>query len=198
MQLLFALAPLVAFYVLEDRYGLRAAVAAGMVLAAVELAWTRWSQGRWSRMAVFTGGMVAVLGGLSLASDDPRFVLFSPVLGDAVFAALVAGGQLRGTNLVVAALREQDPEVDLHPLQLTFFDGLAWRFVANLVLHAALTAWSAGQDRDVWLFVSGPLQYAMMGVQVAGELAWARWVVLPAVEADEDAARAASGPPTPS
>jgi intracellular septation protein A len=185
MRLFLGLAPLVAFYLAESWYGLRAAVVVGMVLAGVELVWTRWTDGRWSRLAVLTAVLVGVLGGLSLASDDPRFVLLAPALGDLVFAALVVGMQLAGRNLVLVAVEEQDPDLDLHPLQRRYLDGLAWRFAANLVLHAAATVWSAGQPRETWLLVSGPVQYVMLGAQVAAEIAWARLVVLPRVEAAE-------------
>lgn len=187
LRLFFALGPLIAFYVVESWYGLRPAVAAGMGFALAELLWTRWSEGRWSRMAVFTGLLIGILGGLSLASDDERFVLLSPAIGDIAFAVLIGGFQLRGVNLLRMAMEEQDPELDIHPLQDHYLNGLAWRFAANLLAHAALTAWSAGQSRETWLLVSGPIQYAMMGGQMALEIAWSRFVVLPRVEAAEAA-----------
>lgn len=189
LQALFGLLPLVAFYVLEDRVGLSGAVAAAMAFAVLELAWHRYAHGRWNRVVAFSAGLILVLGGLSLVGDDERFVLWTPVVGDLVFAAVIAGAELRGTSLVIAALREQDPETDLHPEQERFLRGLAWRFALNLTAHAALTAWSTGGSRELWLFVSGPAQYLMMGAQIAGEIGWTRFVLHPRLDALEAAER---------
>ena len=49
------------------------------------------------------------------------------------------------------------------------------RLALNFLAHAALTAWSVTQPRETWLIVSGPVQYGMLGAQVAAEVAWARW-----------------------
>ncbi|MCB9665837.1 MAG: septation protein IspZ [Alphaproteobacteria bacterium] len=197
MRLLLSLAPLLAFYLLEERVGLRAAVVASLVLAAVEVAWTRWAEGRWSRLTVASAGLVAVLGGLSLATDDARMVLLTPALGDLVFAGALAVGQLSGRGLLALALREQEPELDLHPLQERFVGGIAWRLAANLTVHAGLVVWAAGQPRETWLTVTGPVAFAMMGLQVAAEVAWGRLVVLPQVEADEARAWEAAASPPP-
>ena len=75
MQLLFALLPLVAFYVAESWYGLRAGVAAAMAFSMLELAVSWYRTRKLSRMALFTAALVLVLGGLSLLSNDERFVL---------------------------------------------------------------------------------------------------------------------------
>lgn len=187
VRTLFAVLPLVAFWAVESWLGTRAAIVAGIVLASAEVAWTRWQDGRFAKLPLLTAGLVVVLGGLSLLSDDPRFVLWSPVVGDVVLAALLVGAELRSPHVLARMVAEQDPSLELHPLQVRWLDGLALRVAGVMGLHAALTAWSIPQARSTWLFVSGPLQYVLLGALVAVELAWARLVVLPRVEAEEDA-----------
>lgn len=183
--LLLSLLPLIAFFVLERWVDLRAAIAAAMVLVLIELAVQRWFEGKVRKLTLLTAGLVLGLGSMSLLSDDPRFVLWSPVVGDLIFAAILLGTVAIGRSALEAALEEQAPDEPLHPLQRRFARGLTVRLGLNLVAHAAITAWATEQPREVWLLVSGPLQYAMLGVQVIGEAAWARLVVLPAVEADD-------------
>lgn len=185
MRTLLALAPLVAFYVVESTWGLRPAVVAGLIAALVELGWTRWAEGRWSKLSLVGAALVVGLGGMSLLSDDPRFVLWSPVFGDLLFAGLLVGARLMGASPIRAALEEQDPELDLHPLQARWLDGLAWRFAAVLLVHAGAIAWAIPRDRETWLAVSGPGGWVVLGLAVAAEVAYARFVVLPRVEADE-------------
>jgi intracellular septation protein A len=180
--LISSLLPLVLFYVVDGWYGLRAAVVVAIAASLLEVGWSYRVQGRVPRMTLFTAGLVLVLGALSLGSDDERWVLYTPVLGDLAFATVLIGASLRGGSLLEAAIREQDPEADLHPLELRFLRGVTWRFAANLLAHASLTAWSIGQGKEMWLFVSGPVQYGMMLVQLGFEVGWGRLVVGPAVD----------------
>ena len=197
MRLLLALLPLVAFYLAESWWGLRPAVAVGVGLALVEVGYTRWAEGRWNRLTLGTAALVAGLGGLALLSDDPRFVLWSPVIGDVVIAGVLVTFLARGANPIAAAAEAQDPDLDLHPLEARFLEGIGWRFAGLLGVHAALTAWSVDQPRETWLFVSGPVQYVLMGLQLAGEMAYGRLVVLPRVDAAISEATS-DDPPGPS
>lgn len=181
-----------AYTVVEATWGLKAGVLAAMGLAAVELA-VRWSTtGRVERMTLFSAGLVVGLGSLSLLSEDERFVLWTPAVGDLILAGLLMGALALGRSPLAAAARAQDPELPLHPLQERFLGAMSWRLGLNLLAHAALVGWSAGRSHELWLLVSGPVQYAMMGGQFVLEIAWARLVVLPRVEAEEDAERARS------
>lgn len=185
--------PLVAFYAAEAAWGLTAGIVTAMACSLGELAW-RWFRHRQvDRMVLFSAGLVLVLGGLSLLSDDERFVLYGPVIGDGVFVAVLLVTLLRGQPLLVALARARDPSLADDPVRADFLTGITWRLAINLALHGAVAAWSVDQPREVWLFVSGPLQYVFIGVQVLFELAWGRLVVLPRLEAAE----AAGGSPAP-
>lgn len=175
MQVFFALVPLIAFYLAESYYGLQAGVLCAMGFAGLQLAYERIANGRFNKMVLFSAVLVSVLGGLSLLSDDERFVLWTPVVGDLVFAGLVFGGMFLDPPLHERAMREADPELDLEGMR-SDVRGLVARFGVNLLLHAALTAWSTTQPREVWVTVSGPVQYGMFGIQLLGEFLWARFV----------------------
>lgn len=175
MRLVLALLPLIAFYVVESAYGLKPALIAAMALAVVDLGVGRWLDGRISRMTAFGAALVLGLGGMSLLSDDERFVLWTPVIGDVVFAGVMLGGLLLSESPLEIAVREQDPDAALDPWMRGRIRGLTARFALVLLVHAGLAAWSTGQPRETWLFVTGPVQYALIGLQVAGEAAWARF-----------------------
>lgn len=187
-----ALLPLVGFYVVESYWGIRAGIAVGIAIASLDLLYGRARTGEWGKLQLLMVALIGGLGGLSLASDDERFALWSPVLADLVFAGLLAAPLLAGRNPLEGLLRAQDPSIDLHPLQVRFLRGFGGRLCVNLLVHAALTAWAAGQARETWLFVSGVGQYGLLGAQLAVEVGWARLVVLPRVERDEEAERAAT------
>lgn len=183
---LLSLLPLIAFWYVESAYGLRAGVIAAMVLAAGELAVTWALERRLNRMTLFAAGLVGVFGGLTLYADDPRFMLLSPAVGDWVFAAILVGASARGTDLLTTMMQEQDPTLDLHPLEAAFFRGVGLRFAANLLVHAVAVCIAATADRGTWLFVSGPLQYGFIAAQLAGEVVYSRMRLHPQLDALEE------------
>lgn len=185
MRILIALLPLILFYALESWAGLRIAVAAGMLAVIGDLTYTRWSEGRWSRIALISTPLVIGLGGVTVLLDDVRFTLVGPAVGDALFTTLLIGSRLLGGNLLLYALEDIDPTVELHPLQRRHVDALAWRLAVNLLTHAALVLWAMNRSREVWLFVAGPLQMIFIGAQVGLELGWLRWKVQPLIDAEE-------------
>jgi intracellular septation protein A len=182
LRVVASLVPLFAFWWVEDAYGLRAGILAAMGFAALDLAWSRWAEGRVNRLTLFSAAMVAGLGGMSLWSEDPTLFLLSPAIGDVVFAGILVGGGVLGQDLLVLAMQEQEPDLDLHPLELRFFRGVGQRFAANLLVHALWVTWAATQPRETWIWVSGVGQFALLGVQMIGEAAYGRLVVGPAVE----------------
>ncbi len=166
---LFVIAPLLLFYLAEARWGLRAGVIAALLAAGAELAHGWWRERRLRRTVLASFLLVLVIGGSALVADDPRFVLWSPVVMDLAIATLLTASLYGGGSALESALRERDPDA-LDPPMRRFLRAVTVRLALNLTAHGALTAWSTSQDRDIWFWVSGPLQYVMLGVQVLVEL----------------------------
>ena len=184
--LVFALAPLVAFYFIEDTWGTQVALVISMVVALGELAWQWHRTHKLDRTTLFSAGMVLVLGGVSLVFDDDRFVLYAPVATDALFAGGLFLSVWRGKAVMVMLAEQQHPELANDPIRRRFLRGMTVRLGLNLLLHAALTAAVAGGERSTWLFVSGPVQYILFGVQFLLEIAWGRMTLPPEDEDEED------------
>lgn len=184
--LLLAIVPLVVFYVVESRFGLRAGVALAMAFAAADLAYHWWRHRRVHRLGLGAAVLVVGLGGMSLLSDDERWFLWSPVVGDALLAAALLGSVGIGRPLLTVAAREADPTLVLDADEESFFAGITVRMGINMVLHAVLCAWATGESRETWLFVSGPVQYGMIGLQAAGEVVWSRYALPPLTDDERD------------
>lgn len=170
MQLLLGFLPLVAFYVGETFGDLRTGILAAIGASLLDAAYGRWKHGRLNRIVLFSTALVVVLGGLSLLSEDERFVLWTPVLGDLVFATLLAGSLFTEGSALEIAMAEQQPDTPVDAPTRRLLRGVTGRFALNLLVHAALTAWATTQPRETWLFVSGPLQYVLMGLQAVYEV----------------------------
>ncbi len=177
--LFWSLAPLAVFYLVENAYGLTAALIASMAFTLGDLAFTWWRQRTLDRVALVTGGLVLLLGGLSLISDDERFMLYTPVVGDALFSGLLAGSVMRGRPVLVVLALKQDPTLVDDGPRRAFLGGMTLRLAVNLALHGVATALAAGASRETWLFVSGPLQYIQLGLQFVVEIVWGRYTLPP-------------------
>ena len=167
---LLALAPLVAFYVVESTWGLRAGIFLALAIACADVAYQRIRHGHVPRLSMGAAGLVLFLGGMSLWSNDERWFLWTPAIGDVVIAGVLGGSVLLGRSLLAVAAAELDPDHPLDEEETAFFAGVTLRLAVNFGLHAILVAWAATQPRETWLFVTGPIQYAMLGGQVAIEM----------------------------
>lgn len=181
--LFWSLAPLLVFYLVEDQWGTTPALIASMLFTVGDLAVTWFRQRRLDRVALVTGGLVLGLGGLSLLSDDERFMLYTPVASDALFALFLFASVARKRPLMLVLAEQQQPELAADPLRRAFLGGMTLRLGLNLAVHAGVTAWAVAEPRETWLFVSGPLQYIMLGAQFLFEIAWGRHTLPP--EPDE-------------
>ncbi|MBU0552984.1 septation protein IspZ [Myxococcota bacterium] len=184
-QTLWAFIPLVLFYFIEARYGLKEGLIAAMAFSALELAWYGLRERRIERAALLSGGLVLLLGGLSLISEDERFILYSPAIGDWVIAAILLYGVWRQRPLLATLAAARDPELVSDPIRRGFLAGLTLRLGLNLGGHGVACIWAAHAPREIWLFVSGPLQYILLGAQLALEFVYARLILLPRLDAWE-------------
>ncbi len=182
LRLVWAFIPLVVFTAVESWYGTRPAVVLAVLLAVGEVVYSRVREGRIRWMPAIMAGLVVVLGGLSLLSDDPVFYLWTPVIGDVAFAAMLGGSVVMGRSMLVTAMEEAEPGEPIPPVLRRFLDGATLRTALVMLAHAAVTAWATTQERAVWTLVSGPVQYVMLGAQIGGEVLWARSRVLPELD----------------
>ncbi|MCO4748032.1 MAG: septation protein IspZ [Proteobacteria bacterium] len=177
---LLALIPLVVFYVVESRWGPRAGVLLAIAFTLADLGYHWIRHRKLHKLGLGAGALVVGLGGMTLLSNDERWFLWSPVVGDVVFAAVLGASVWLGNPVLTMAAREADPTLELEPDEERLFAGITLRLGINFLLHAVVCAWAVGESRETWLLVSGPVQYAMIAVQVGLEVAWSRMTLPPA------------------
>lgn len=88
MKLLLEAGPLVAFLVVYACSGIYAATGVLVVLSVLALAAGRLIEGLFSGLSLFTVGVSAILGGLTIGLHDPTFIQIKPTI---VFAAFALG-----------------------------------------------------------------------------------------------------------
>jgi intracellular septation protein len=92
LKLALELGPLVLFFVANARWGIFNATAMFMVAILVALAVSYWLTRRLPIMAVVSGVIVTVFGGLTLFLHDETFIKVKPTIIYALFSVTLAAG----------------------------------------------------------------------------------------------------------
>ena len=137
--------PLLAFFLVNAKWGLLHATAVLIPLSMVALVVSWKLEGRVSRVALFGTLAVMVFGGLTLAMRDETFIKVKLTILNALFGLVLGAGLLRGKSLLKpllgSSLRLTDEGWRLLTLRFTLF----FFFLAGLneVLRRTLTtdAW---------------------------------------------------------
>ena len=171
---MLSLLPIILFTALEAFTDTTTALIGTLVYTIGELAWMWRRDRRVDALTLTLSGMVLALGGLSLASDDPRFMYATPVIGDLVFAALLVISVARGAPLLRQLALKQQPELADDTRVLALLGGMTTRLALNFALHAVACVIAAQASHAAWLFVSGVGQWLCFGAQFALEYLLAR------------------------
>ena len=110
-KLLFDFFPVILFFVafkLEDdpKRGIMVATAVMIVATVCQVGYMRLRHGRIEKLHVVTLVLVVVLGGLTLALDDERFIKWKTTLVNWGFALVFLGSQFIGSRPIVQRLMQ--------------------------------------------------------------------------------------------
>ena len=172
-KLLFDFFPVLLFFVafkLEDdpQRGIMVATAVIIVATMVQVGYMRIRHGRIEKLHLVTLALVVVLGGLTLALDDERFIKWKTTLVNWGFALVFLGSQFIGSKPIVRRLMES--RVTLTDAAWTRLN-LGWTgfFV---VLGAANLFVAYRYSTDTWVDFKF---YGVIGLTfafIAGQTAW--------------------------
>lgn len=169
MQLLFDFFPVIIFFVVYKIAGVYAATAA-IIIAMVVQVTVQWvTKRKVSRMLLVSTGVVALLGGVTLALRNPIFIQWKPTLVNWLFAAAFLGSEFVGRQNLTRRMMG-------HAVQLP---ESAWRqlnriWVANfLVLGAANLFVVYNFSEAAWVNFK---LFGMLGLTLLTAIGQAIWI----------------------
>jgi intracellular septation protein len=167
--------PVIAFTVIEEKFGIIWGVIAGMVFSVGEMAW-EWARDR--RISSVTLGvslMILVLGGISLWANDGIWFKLQPALSEAAFCLLLLGSLILGKPFLVAAMEKQGTV--LPPAIRAAMPGLTLRLALFFGFHAILATWAAFHwSTSAWALLKGVGFTGSMILYMGIEILWIRRV----------------------
>jgi intracellular septation protein len=139
--LIGGLLPVIAFTVIEEKYGTLAGIIAGMVFGLGEIAWEWYSARKVSGITL--GGNIAllILGAISLIANEGIWFKLQPSIMEALFALVLFGTHFMRKPLLLQLAKKQGQQIPPHLEPALTRLGL--RLGCFFLLHAGLAAWAA-------------------------------------------------------
>jgi len=111
MKLLIDFFPILLFFVAYKLQGIYVATGVAIAASAVQVAWIWARRRRVEPMYLATLGLLVVFGGLTIALQDPLFVMWKPTLVNWLFAAVFLGSQWVGGRPLIERMMSHAIEV---------------------------------------------------------------------------------------
>ncbi|MCA9519432.1 MAG: septation protein IspZ [Myxococcales bacterium] len=192
-SLLLSLVPLVVFWIVEAYAPLHVALIIAMLFGVGESAYSYWRHGAVDRLTMISTLLVLVTGALSLIFHSGVLFKLKPAIFEVLFAAMLLGSYAVGRPMLVALAKQQIGEIP--PSRVGYFGGVTLRMGINFLIHAGITVYAALRlSTGAWLFVKGVISYGMLGLQVAGEILYIRYILRPRWQSRDETE---SAPPHP-
>ncbi|MEK2690459.1 inner membrane-spanning protein YciB [Bdellovibrio sp. GT3] len=148
------LLPVIAFTVIEEYYGTIAGLIAGMVFGVGEICFELYKHKKVQKITWIGNGLLLVLGGVSLLSDEGIWFKLQPALMEAVFAVALWISVLMKKPLIVVLAEQQGQK--LPEFMKSRMSGMTFRMGIFFAIHTGLAVWAAFYwSTSAWALLKG-------------------------------------------
>ena len=126
------------------------------------------------KFILFDTALIAVMGGISLALDDPIFFKLKPAFIEAILVALLGVHAFSSKPVLLLMGKRYMGDQQFLPAQEKMIRQLSRLLFVVFLLHTILIVYSAyALSKEAWAFIAGGLFYILMGLILAGQ-----WIYL--------------------
>ncbi|WP_413577951.1 inner membrane-spanning protein YciB [Bdellovibrio sp. HCB290] len=148
------LLPVIAFTVIEEKYGTIAGLIAGMIFGVGEICFELYKHKKVQKITWIGNGLLLVLGGISLISDEGIWFKMQPAIMEAVFAVVLWVSVVMNKPLIVVLAEQQGQK--LPEFMKTRMKGMTFRMGVFFAAHTGLAVWAAlDWSTTAWAMLKG-------------------------------------------
>lgn len=167
------LLPVIAFTVIEEKWGTVAGLVAGMVFGVGEIIYELIKHKKVSLITWIGNGLLLGLGGISLISEDGIWFKLQPALFEYGFFLFLIGSWLFKKPFLVLMIEKQNPTAPAFLKQR--MNGMTFRLSLFFLVHGLLATWAAfSWSTENWALLKGIGLTVSMIVYMALEVVVAR------------------------
>ena len=155
MSLIFGgLLPIIAFTIIEEKYGPIQGLIAAMIFGVGELIYEKVKYKKINGITWIGNGLVIGLGIVSIFTQDGLWFKLQPAILEVFFVGMLWISQILGKPLLVELSKKQNPE--LPEMFLVFLRGVNFRCGIFFLFHAVLATWAAFKwSTQAWAVLKG-------------------------------------------
>lgn len=170
------LLPVIIFTVIEEGYGVMAGLCAGLVFGAGEVIYELVRYKKVSTLTWVGNGLLILLGGISLISQDGIWFKLQPALFEAGFFIFLFGSWLLKKPFLQLIIEKQTPEVP--DFLKNTFSGMTFRLSLFMLAHAILATWAAFEwSTRHWALLKGIGLTVSLILYLGAEILWLRYKI---------------------
>jgi len=167
--------PLLIFIIADELFDLITSLAIALAVGLIECAITYFREKRFDKFILLDIGLIMALGIVSVAFDNPVFVLIKPAIIELIFVVLIGVTIFTDNPLLLQMSSRYMGGMEMGDQQIymmrRMLHGMFWLFIGHIVLIviSAIYVGKSGtpgylERKELWAFISGGLLYIIMGV----------------------------------
>jgi intracellular septation protein len=167
------LLPILAFTVIEEKYGVIAGLIAGIIFGFGEIIYEFVTQRKVSTITWIGNALLIGLGGISLFSSEGIWFKLQPAILEFGMFVFLLGSWFLKKPFLVMIIEKQNPETpDFIKAQMS---GMTFRLSFFMLAHAILATWAALHwSTEAWAILKGVGLTVSLVVYMIAEVVWAR------------------------
>lgn len=168
------LLPVIAFTIIEEKYGVIAGLIAGMIFGAGEIIYELIRYKKVSTITWIGNGMLLGLGAISLVSSEGIWFKLQPALLEFGFFIFLLGSWILKKPFMKLMIEKQNPNAPEFLKER--MSGMTFRLSLFFLAHAILATYAAFYwSTEAWAILKGVGLTVSMIFFMVGEILWARF-----------------------
>lgn len=166
--------PLLVFIIADEMFELLVSLLIALGVSVLQLAFIYWREKRLEKFVLLDAGLILALGLVSVALDNPFFILIKPAIIESIFCILIGITVFTKNPILIQMSQRYMQGVQLGEEQLAamrrMLHGMFWLLLLHVGLIVATAVYVGEPDtpgylqrKELWAFVSGGLFYILLG-----------------------------------
>jgi len=178
-MMFISLAPVIAFIYVDEYYGPKAGVVAGITLGILETMFLYLTERHIDKFSLGSTLLILVMGSMSLATGNQLFFKLKPAIVNIVMVMLLIGSSIiRKPIMLLFAKKQFGENFTPNQYMLSYFSGINWRLSLLLIFHTVLIVYSAlYMSNATWGFITKGGSFILMGIYLVIELIYSRFIL---------------------
>jgi len=131
LKFLIDFAPIVLFFVVYKNYGIYSAIYSMIAASALQILFTKISTGKYERSHLITFALLVIFGGITLAFNDPAFIMWKVSVLYIIFALVLIGSTFFGEKTLLQRMLGKEISVPRNTWKkVTWLWGLGFIVIA--------------------------------------------------------------------